>query len=458
MKIKLLALIAAVSMTTSDLFGQVPFFVPNRDLKLKANWRNIEGYYFISPFQTFPNISTSAHLVILDDDLNIVFYKDFQRPKNQSGVGGVVLDFKMHKNGMMSFYHHDGNSAAFYLMDSTFNIADTCTCLNKFTDSHGFQILTDGTYYLLCNDSKFANLSNNKYFNTRKMSSKTEIRGTGSVIQHISSDKKLLFEWNAFDHCRYEDEILEYVDNDSTMDWGHGNNIALTDDGNLLLTLRNFWQVLKISRRDGAVIWRFGGNSGDFTLVNDSSGVNHLHDATLKGNSLAIFDNGKYHNPPLARAVIYKLDVNNKTAEKVYEYKHQLGYSSDAQGSFQLLPEGYKLISWGKGDDQLKYDVTQIDQNDSIVFELDFGHNYQTFRAFHAHIPWELKRPVISCFMKDGQIYLDAGPGYKEYYWSNGEKTQTILTKPGRKYQVFVNMGIGQIGSQIYDPSTKCKL
>ncbi|GIV34461.1 MAG: hypothetical protein KatS3mg031_1996 [Chitinophagales bacterium] len=438
--------------------GQAPFFVPNKDLSLTSEWSNLEGYYFLSPVQITPVISTSSHLVILDDDLNVVFYKAFPRPKNHSGIGGVSMDFKIHKNGLMSFYHHDGQQGAFYLMDSTFRIVDTLTCINKFTDSHGLQILKDGSYYLLCNDSRYADLSNSKYFNTRKMSTRTEVRGTGSVIQHISKNKKLLFEWNAFDHCRYEDEILVYVDNDTMIDWGHGNNITITDDGNLLLTLRNFWQVLKISRKDGSVLWRLGGNRSDFTFINDSAGFNHQHDAELRGNLLSVFDNGKYHNPPLARALIYKLDFNHKTAEKVYEYKHHFHYSSDAQGSFQLLPNGYKLISWGKGNDQLLFDITQLDRNDSIMFELDLGRNYQTFRAFYGDIPWELKRPVITCFKKDGKIYLDAGPGYKEYIWSNGEKTRIIEAQEGHRYQVFVNQGIGLIGSRVINPSLKCNL
>jgi outer membrane protein assembly factor BamB len=49
--------------------------------------------------------------------------------------------------------------------------------------------------------------------------------------------------------------------NGATFDYFHGNSIALTSDGNLLISARNTSAVYDVNHTTGAVIWELGGST-----------------------------------------------------------------------------------------------------------------------------------------------------------------------------------------------------
>src|SRR5215471_2449258 len=72
--------------------------------------------------------------------------------------------------------------------------------------------------------------------------------------------------WNSLDHVPVTDS--EYpVPSSGTFDYFHGNSIALTSDGNLLISARNTSAVYDVNRTTGAVIWELGGKHSSFTLA-----------------------------------------------------------------------------------------------------------------------------------------------------------------------------------------------
>ncbi len=82
-------------------------------------------------------------------------------------------------------------------------------------------------------------------------------------------------------------------------DWMHANALWLTDDGNLLLSMRSQDWIIKINYNNGLgngdVLWRFG-KGGDFTILNPQVDpypwFSGQHFPTLQGNYLTLFDNG----------------------------------------------------------------------------------------------------------------------------------------------------------------------
>jgi len=74
-----------------------------------------------------------------------------------------------------------------------------------------------------------------------------------------------VWAWNTFDHLDINRHVLDFPD------WTHGNAVTYsTDDGNLLLSMRDQSWVIKINYEDGKgngdILWHLG-YQGDFTLA-----------------------------------------------------------------------------------------------------------------------------------------------------------------------------------------------
>ncbi|MCP4441982.1 MAG: hypothetical protein GY810_23990 [Aureispira sp.] len=92
---------------------------------------------------------------------------------------------------------------------------------------------------------------------------------------------------------------------------------------------------------------------------------------------------------------------------------------------------------------------TEVDAAGNIVMELDFdfpSERFYSYRALKFSLPFELKRPEISC--SQSNTTLSAPPGYTSYHWNTGATTQSITVQDTGSYQVWVNQGIGFISSE----------
>jgi|GEM_PF-2625939 len=437
-------------LIASGLSAQHPFFNPNPFMPIYADslrHNDKNGYYFVAPWQLAPAVSPCANVVILDKNLDIAFIKTFPRPATL-GFYGELIDFKVHPNGLMSYFFDDSIHTGFFILDSTFNIIDTLRCIDYPTDPHDMVMRDDGTFTLLCIERRTMDLSRDTGFGTWTMSNATDVLASGGIIQQINKRKQLQFEWHAFDHCQINDIKPYYIITNSFIDWTHGNTIYEDKDSNLIYSIRNFDQVMKISRKDSSVIWRLGGKRSDFTFPGDIGFISQ-HTALTIGDTMRLYDDGGYHNPPLARAVDYILDTAAHTANLSYCFNGPPGFTDYTQGNNQLLPDGGRLICWGSaptGDGE----VWELDENGNPVFQLYFWNNFKTYRAFYFDLPWTLHRPEIRCFMVDTQLYLAAPASASTFLWSSGDSTRIIKANNHQQYQVFVNYGVGMMGSEVY--------
>ena len=67
---------------------------------------------------------------------------------------------------------------------------------------------------------------------------------TGAVLQHLSAEGEVLFEWDAADHV---DRAVEGTAG-TNPDWAHVNSVEVMDDGDLLVSFRHLSAVLKVAR------------------------------------------------------------------------------------------------------------------------------------------------------------------------------------------------------------------
>ena len=118
--------------------------------------------------------------------------------------------------------------------------------------------------------------------------------------------------------------------------------------------MRHLSSIVKINRKTGDVMWILGGKQNEFTFINEHGEnaptyFSYQHDiSVLPNGNFTLFDNGEQHSPNYSRGVEYKLDVPNKTATLVWEYRHLPNdiYAA-AMGSVERLPNGNYIVGWG---------------------------------------------------------------------------------------------------------------
>lgn len=228
-----------------------------------------------------------------------------------------------------------------------------------------------------------------------------------------------VWTWSTFDHIPLTHAPY------GTSDWTHANAVVYSsDDGNLLLSMRNQNWIIKIRYENGAgdgdVLWHLG-PGGDFTLPNGQEPMEWnygQHYPTFQGTRtdgifpLLLFNNGNarldasnvpcgtsggntcYSSVPLLQLNEYTLE-----AEVLSEYRpispNQLPAFSVCCGSANLLPNGdleYD-VALDKNTPGASYvqEVTQ-DQNPQLVWEMNiFGQlAYRGFRipSLYPGVSW----------------------------------------------------------------------
>lgn len=171
----------------------------------------------------------------------------------------------------------------------------------------------------------------------------------------------LLDGWN---HFSWEDRIEP--PRDTLYDFDHPNSLDFDHDGNYIVSYRNMGEITKIDARTGAIIWRFGGRNNQFTIRNDPfNGFSAQHSARILDNgNLLLYDNGTRHSPQETRVVEYRLDPNAKTADMVWQYRHDPPLYVPYTGSVQRLKNGNTVIGFSN-----RGLVTEVDPKGQVVWE-----------------------------------------------------------------------------------------
>jgi hypothetical protein len=128
-------------------------------------------------------------------------------------------------------------------------------------------------------------------------------------------------------------------------DWMHANALTTTDDGNLLLSIRDQDWVVKIdyAGKTGSILWHFG-TGGDFTASGDASEPvlfpSHQHDASLSGSTLMMFDNSNatWQSFGGSRGLVWTLNETAMTANLAVDAR--MGTFSGIVGSARTLLNG----------------------------------------------------------------------------------------------------------------------
>ena len=200
-----------------------------------------------------------------------------------------------------------------------------------------------------------------------------------SVVQEIDIKTGLvLFEWHAVDHIPITQSYFNTKSPGFVYDPYHLNSIALDQDGNLIVSVRNTWAVYKINAQTGAVMWTLGGNQGNFKHL-PGSVTAFQHDAVVQPDgSITMFDDGG--GPPTiraGRAVQVSLNLANRTVTLLRQYQHSPALDTNFEGNAQVLPNGDMFVGWG----QQPY-FSEFNSAGKMIFDARFTSNTSSYRAY----------------------------------------------------------------------------
>ena len=234
----------------------------------------------------------------------------------------------------------------------------------------------------------------------------------GDLLIDLDQDWNPVWFWSAFDHLDVNRHLM------GLPDWTHSNAVVYTsEDGNLLVSMRNQSWILKIDYRNGIgseeVLWRLG-KDGDFTLNggDPSQWFYAQHFPSLLSTDgpplkVAIFDNGnlrilddngnKCGSPGPAcysRATIFQIDESTRTADVVWQ--DAPGPYSFWGGSINQLPNGNIEFDMSApfptitGSRVLEVTRTEMPQT---VWQMDIqkGHAYRAYRipSLYPGVSWK---------------------------------------------------------------------
>jgi arylsulfotransferase ASST len=167
------------------------------------------------------------------------------------------------------------------------------------------------------------------------------------VVQELNTETgEVTFQWQGLDHVPV-DETQEPLTGER-VDYLHANSIAYDTDGDILMSARHTSTVYKIDPGTGEIVWRFGGESSDFTFDGASEMPSYQHDASrLADGRLAVFDNGVGRNPRYSRGSVWEIDEQAMTADLALDLQPEEQVFAEVTGSSQQTANGNQLVNYG---------------------------------------------------------------------------------------------------------------
>lgn len=237
-----------------------------------------------------------------------------------------------------------------------------------------------------------------------------------SVIQEVTPDGEVVFEWNSWEQADGSGPTLAMSDclvaDFFPDDYAHLNSMFLSD-GDIVASFRGCGQVLKIERPSGRVLWQLGGAAPaiadgriHYPVVGDPEpeGFCGQHTAIERPpGTITLFDNGvRCPSDPRGRREPGEIFENHHT--RVVEYRlteagaefsreYRLLFPSPVAGAVQVQDDGNWSITTGFGHRQRDHVVLEVDPTglEAWVMELRGAPRraevYRAYREFGLQVP-----------------------------------------------------------------------
>ena len=315
-----------------------------------------------APTPGYVAFAASPFGIVIDNTGRVVWYHRFP---NGSG-----LNFQSQPSGTRHWFAMPpGQPLRWVEIDPLGAVVRTFGCARNLQPRfHDLIVRSDSSVWLMCDETRPMDLT--------AFGGVARAQVTGTVVQHLAADGRLLFEWSAFDHFALTD--LDPLDRQSAnVNWTHGNAIDLDRDGNLIASFRSLSEITKISTTTGAVLWRMGGRAGQYAFENsDRSFFERQHGVRVASSGeLLLLDNLSDPTASRAKRIAYDLTTIPPRVRLVASYGSQPSVVALLGGTTQELANGRTLVAYGNGGRVEEYDV-----DGKVVWRIDGSPGY-VFRA-----------------------------------------------------------------------------
>lgn len=313
------------------------------------------------------------------DDIHYIFKLDNNgKMKYYKRTNMVAFDFKKEFNS--------NNEVRYMYLEATADNWDEVTSLlpcdlvvmnEKYEEIDRIKYLSENNTYTSLENHSYVYLDDNHYILTsyeveEKIKEKEKIKLFHNKIQEFK-DGKILWEFNSKDYPE-----LNKNSSVGAPDYIHINSIDIDkDDSNLICSFRNIDSILKISRKDGKILWNLGGIADEFGLTKEQKFSKQHSAISIGNNTILLYDNGNSNTRSRILKII--LDEKNKKIKEYIEY--DTGLYAYMMGSVRVIDEPTEtyLICYGGGVYK-KFSVEEIKYSTN---EVKFKFTFNTTRAMY---------------------------------------------------------------------------
>jgi len=347
-----------------------------------------DGYIFLNG---------GSYVMMLNNDGTPVWYTN--APPLQGMDVKVLPNGLLHYAELFQFTATAATQVHHRILDNSYNLKETIDAGNGYVaEGHDFQLLPNGHALVL------------SYYDTPLDLSRSIPGGwpsalvSGACIQELDSQRDVVWQWRAWDHYAFNPARLVPLTSplNPVQIAFHINTVTMDTDRNLLVSNVPF-DVEKINRQTGDVMWRLGGPFGQFTFLNETpqEAAPHFacHDVNrLPNGNLLFFCDGDLAGTRSSKIYEYQIDEVKMTAKLVWSYSPNPPVLSWNAGSAQRMPNGNTVIGWGGGgavpgvaapptSHQVPA-ITEVDSSGRVVYEMWFNNtNANSYRAFRFPYP-----------------------------------------------------------------------
>jgi arylsulfate sulfotransferase len=165
---------------------------------------------------------------------------------------------------------------------------------------------------------------------------------------------------------------------------GHANAIAISEDGNYLVSMRDFSQIWKINSQTGAVMWKLG-KGGDFKMPEESYFLRQHSIHINPAGDLMMFDNGEKKERPLSRIVSFKVDEEKMQAIPQVIIQLPKDLSSPKMCSAYNITDDKFLVCTSRDN----VSITIVNKQGETLWRVDADES--SYRAYYIQNPFSRK-------------------------------------------------------------------